>query len=71
MIKLDFVHTTFIPATLPVLKRRMKRKTFQQLSMDAKRKSVRDIRDLFGAKAAEYKTPVSTMAGFVIQQVNL
>ena len=54
---------------LSVLQIRSKRKAFSQLSKYGKRKCVRDIRVLLKKKGAEYEVPVTTIAGYLIQQV--
>ena len=56
-------------SALAVPQRRVKRKSFDQLTKYGKRKSLRDVRGLFKVKGVEYRVPVSRMAGFVIQQV--
>jgi hypothetical protein len=59
-----------LAGSLPVPKKRpKKRKTFDQLSVNGRRRGLRDIRGLFKIKEVEYDAPVSRLAGFVIQQV--
>ena len=48
---------------------RRKRKIFDQLSVYGKRKGLGDVRSLLKIKEAQYQTPVSQLAGFVIQEV--
>ena len=39
------------------------------MSAEGKRRALKDVRSLFKTKEEEYKTPVSRLAGYVIQQV--
>ena len=49
---------------------RAKRKGFDQLTPQGKRKSMKEVRGLLKKKGTEYGAPVSRMAAFVIQQVH-
>ena len=53
-----------------VAQKRAKRKGFEELTAQAKRKTLKEIRELFKEKSVEYATPVSRLAGFVIQQAS-
>ena len=57
------------PAHNIVPQKRAKRKEFADLTAQAKRKSLKEIRSMFKEKEAEYHAPVSQLAGYVIQQV--
>ena len=46
-----------------------KRKPFASLTVNGRRRGLKEIRDLFKVKQSEYDVPVSTLAGFIIQQV--
>ena len=64
-----FKVVSFFSAKVPAKKPQPKRKTFATLTTNGRRRGLREIRNLFKKKQAEYKAPISKLAGFIIQQV--
>ena len=58
-----------IAGRLPVPKKRpRKRKSFADLTVNGRRRGLKDLRGLMKEKAEDYSVPASRIAGFIIQQ---
>ena len=68
--KLAMFTVFMLAGRLPVPKKRpRKRKSFADLTVNGRRRGLRDLRGLMNEKAQDYSVPASRIAGFIIQQV--